>query len=200
MLSVHWSVDESQQVGHLEIREDGNTKVVYKFCSCPVSPSLMEKQQSQNEENDQRNITMSWMSEKQVTQYLWLAVMGYSHPSRPCYDSASPPINERPVVNIRRDECQEFCQKLSKEIGKNVSLPTETQLKYACQEKIIDIHANVLDWCQNRYCGIPDSCVTNSNECDITCGYDANLSAYRRVSSPGHQSDRLGFRIVISNE
>jgi uncharacterized protein (TIGR02996 family) len=60
-----------------------------------------------------------------VTQAQWQAVMG-SNPSR--FKGA-----DLPVERVSWDDCQEFCERLSRKAGKRFRLPTEAEWEYACR-------------------------------------------------------------------
>lgn len=66
------------------------------------------------------------ISQTEVTQELWKAVMG----NNPSPDTTS---LKRPVVNVSWDECQTFVRKLSHLTGENFRLPTEAQWEYAAR-------------------------------------------------------------------
>ncbi len=60
-----------------------------------------------------------------VTQAHWEAVMG-SNPSH--FKGA-----DRPVETVTWNDCQNFCERLAKQMGKAVRLPTEAEWEYACR-------------------------------------------------------------------
>jgi len=120
-------------------------EICYPFCWCPCSTSVFEMGSSDGElgqyDNEkQHKTTLSqgfWMLETEVTQEMWMSVMG-SNPSKFKGD-------KKPVENVSWDECQEFCRKLSSELGLQVNLPTETQWEYACRAGTTDTYAGNLD-------------------------------------------------------
>ncbi len=61
----------------------------------------------------------------QVTQAQWQAVMG-SNPSKFKGEAL-------PVERVSWDDCQEFCERLSRKAGKRFRLPTEAEWEYACR-------------------------------------------------------------------
>ena len=68
----------------------------------------------------------------EVTQALWLAVMG----SNPSYFTPSKGYAEnlkRPVEEVSWDDCQTFITKLNELTGKNFRLPTEAEWEYAAR-------------------------------------------------------------------
>ena len=79
-----------------------------------------------------------WMSECEVTQKQWRAIMG-TNPEHITNDEESKykdhpdykNINY-PVEGVSWNDCQEFCKKFSAESGLSVQLPTEAQWEYAC--------------------------------------------------------------------
>lgn len=72
------------------------------------------------------------IGETEVTQALWLAVMG----SNPSYFSSKNNYAEdlqRPVERVSWVDCQNFIAKLNKLTGKNFRLPTEAEWEYAAR-------------------------------------------------------------------
>ena len=65
------------------------------------------------------------MQRTEVTQFQWMAVMGYN-PSK--FWEAN-----RPVENVSWDDCQEFVKRASQMDGRRYRLPTEEEWKYACR-------------------------------------------------------------------
>ena len=61
-----------------------------------------------------------------ITQGQWKAVMGKLPPCRFKGENL-------PVERISWEDAQKFCQRLSKQTGKNYRLPSETQWEYACR-------------------------------------------------------------------
>lgn len=91
------------------------------------SPSN-EPQRVDNETQHQVRITKDfWISETEVSQGLWKAVMG-SNPShfRNCGDAC-------PVEQVSWDDCQEFIRKLNGIVSGGFRLPTEAEWEYACR-------------------------------------------------------------------
>ena len=92
------------------------------------SPSSEKKERSSKEkEEPQHEVTVPsyWMGKYVVTQEQWEKVMG-KNPSR---------LKgvKRPVEIVSWDECQDFCQKLSKKRGKVYRLPSEAEWEYGCR-------------------------------------------------------------------
>lgn len=72
-------------------------------------------------------VTLSdyYIGQTEVTQALWLAVMG----SNPSYFKG----DSFPVENVSWDDCQEFIDKLNQITGEGFSLPTEAQWEFAAR-------------------------------------------------------------------
>ena len=81
-----------------------------------------------DDEKPVHSVTLSdyYIGETEVTQKLWVAVMG-SNPSRFKGD------DQRPVERVSWDDCQEFIKKLNQLTGKNFRLPTEAEWEYAAR-------------------------------------------------------------------
>lgn len=79
-------------------------------------------------EKPAHEVTLSdyWIGETQVTQALWLAVMGVN-------PSAFGGDLNCPVENVSWYDCQNFIEKLNKLTGKEFHLPTEAQWEFAAR-------------------------------------------------------------------
>lgn len=79
-------------------------------------------------EKPAHQVTLSsyYIHKYEVTQALWLAVMG-SNPSHFTGDLS------RPVEMVTWNDCQEFIDKLNKMTGKHFRLPTEAEWEYAAR-------------------------------------------------------------------
>lgn len=96
-----------------------------------------------NDENPSHRVTISqdyYIGKFEVTQDLFEAVMGYN----PSNWKAS----NLPVENVRWDEAQEFCNKLSRMTGRRFALPTEAQWEYAARGGMKSVGY--------KYCGSSD--------------------------------------------
>ena len=79
------------------------------------------------------------IGETEVTQALWVAVMGsnpskcngHSRPPQPPYDYGT--NLQRPVDNVSWDDCQVFITQLNQLTGKTFRLPTEAEWEYAAR-------------------------------------------------------------------
>ncbi len=98
-----------------------------KFAWIPPGTFRMGGDQHDDEKPVHR-VTLSkgcFMGVHPVTQAQWEAVMG-SNPSH--FQGA-----DRPVETVTWDDCQDFCERLAKQVGKAVRLPTEVEWEYACR-------------------------------------------------------------------
>ena len=79
-------------------------------------------------------VTLSTFSigQTEVTQALWLAVMG-NNPSLFCSKNGFLENLQRPVEQVKWEECQEFLTRLNELTGRTFSLPTEAQWEYAAR-------------------------------------------------------------------
>jgi formylglycine-generating enzyme required for sulfatase activity len=75
-----------------------------------------------------------WMGKYPVTQAQWKAVAALPKIDR---DLDADPSNfkgdDRPVEQVSWDEAIEFCQRLSKQTGREYRLPSEAEWEYACR-------------------------------------------------------------------
>jgi formylglycine-generating enzyme required for sulfatase activity len=78
-------------------------------------------------EKPAHRVTLSsfFLGETEVTQALWLAVMGYN-PSK--FQGA-----DRPVEKVSWEDCQMFISKLNSLTGKSFRLPTEAEWEFAAR-------------------------------------------------------------------
>ena len=78
-------------------------------------------------EKPAHRVTLSsfFLGETEVTQALWLAVMGYN-PSK--FQGA-----DRPVEKVSWEDCQMFISKLNSLMGKSFRLPTEAEWEFAAR-------------------------------------------------------------------
>lgn len=74
----------------------------------------------------QVSLTDYYISETEVTQELWKAVMGVN----PSYNTSS---NQNPVDCLSYYDCKNFIQKLNELTGKHFRLPTEAQWEFAAR-------------------------------------------------------------------
>ena len=79
-------------------------------------------------------VTLSDFSigQTEVTQELWLAVMGYN-PSWYCSNEGFVENLQRPVEEVSWYACQDFIAKLNKLTGRTFRLPTEAEWEYAAR-------------------------------------------------------------------
>lgn len=75
----------------------------------------------------QVSVPQFWMGKYPVTQAQYQAVMG-KNPSRFTKNGAN-----RPVETVSWDDAVAFCQKLSKQTGRDYRLPSEAEWEYACR-------------------------------------------------------------------
>jgi len=92
--------------------------------------------EAESDENPAHQVTLSsyCIGQTEVTQELWLAVMG----SNPSYFQASTNSDygtnlQRPVEQVSWIECPAFISKLNQMTGKNFRLPTEAEWEYAAR-------------------------------------------------------------------
>jgi formylglycine-generating enzyme required for sulfatase activity len=66
-----------------------------------------------------------YLGKYEVTQAQWLAVMG----ENPAHFKG----DDLPVERVSWFDCQEFCRRLSRRVGRAIRLPTEAEWEYACR-------------------------------------------------------------------
>ncbi len=88
----------------------------------------LEKQDDAfNNEEPVHNVTLNsyYLSETEVTQELWEAIMG----NNPSFFKGK----TLPVEQVNWDDCQEFIQRLNQMTGRNFRLPTEAEWEFAAR-------------------------------------------------------------------
>ena len=81
-----------------------------------------------SDEKPVHQVTLSsyYIGQSEVTQALWKAVMGNNPVESDFGDN-------RPVIDVSWDDCQDFVIKLNQLTGKRFRLPTEAEWEYACR-------------------------------------------------------------------
>ena len=74
-----------------------------------------------------------YMSETEVTQALWVAVMGEKPKDNAAWHKNFGIGKNHPAYNVRWTDCQEFILKLNQMTGKNFRMPTEAEWEYAAR-------------------------------------------------------------------
>ena len=118
-----------------------------------ATPEQIEAGFAQYIEKPAHQVTLSdfAIGKTEVTQELWLAVMG-TNPSHFQGDLS------RPVDHVSWNDCQLFIEQLNALTGKNFRLPTEAEWEYAARggemaQGLIYAGSNVLDevaWCSDN--------------------------------------------------
>lgn len=72
------------------------------------------------------------IGQTEVTQALWVAVMG-SNPSYFCEENNHPGDITRPVERVSWDDCQEFIARLNEMTGQKFRLPSEAEWEFAAR-------------------------------------------------------------------
>ena len=120
--------------------------IYYAFRWCPAGTFTMGSPSSESgrygDEGPQHSVTLTrgfWMLETEVTEEMWHHVMSArvaTQAAKEIGPVAAPSWKkgpDHPKVEVHWMECDEFCRKLSSQLGQTVSLPTEAQWEYACR-------------------------------------------------------------------
>ena len=101
-----------------------------EMIAIPGGKFMMGSPEGEGRDNEkpQHEVTVQpfFIGKYPVTQAQYQQVMG-KNPSKFKGD------DQRPVEQVSWDEAEEFCQRLSKQIGKEYRLPTEAEWEYACR-------------------------------------------------------------------
>ena len=107
---------------------DANIELVYvKGGTFSMGCTPEQNGDCNNDEKPVHNVTLTdyYIGKYEVTQKLWVAVMG-KNPSNKKGD-------DLPVENVSWNDVQDFISKLNQMTGQNFSLPTEAQWEYAAR-------------------------------------------------------------------
>ena len=126
-------------------KKDIKTKTItvddieYTFCWCPPGEFTMGSPKSEErrfaiEKQHLVKLTKGfWLLESEVTQEMWETVMGTTAVDQGGNSGRMDIGPHYPMYCVNWDECQEFCRRLSKQSGEQITLPTEAQWEYACR-------------------------------------------------------------------
>jgi formylglycine-generating enzyme required for sulfatase activity len=109
----------------------GNPAVEMPLRWIPAGTFSMGSDTGRDDEKPVRKVTITrgfWISQTEVTQAQWKAVMGAENPSQWKDDT-------KPVENVTWDQARQFCAKLSQLTGREFRLPREAEWEYACRAK-----------------------------------------------------------------
>ncbi|MBC6477915.1 MAG: SUMF1/EgtB/PvdO family nonheme iron enzyme [Hormoscilla sp. GM7CHS1pb] len=113
-------------------REDLDNGVILEMVSIPGGTFTMGSPASEKGRSDcegpqhRRTIAPFFMGKFTVTQAQWQAVMNNANPSNFKGDNL-------PVENVSWNDAVEFCQRLSRQTGREYRFPSEAEWEYACR-------------------------------------------------------------------
>ncbi len=120
--------------------EDLGNGVTLTLMLIPAGEFIMgapeDEPKSSGDERPQHRVRVALflMGRYPVTQAQWRVVAGYDRENRDLDPNPSHfKGDNRPIETVRWDDAQEFCQRLSKQTGKDYRLPSEAQWEYACR-------------------------------------------------------------------
>ena len=104
------------------------TMVMVEGGSFTMGATPEQGDEADEDEKPAHQVTLSsyWIGQTEVTQALWLAVMGEN-------PSDFPGDLERPVEMVSWSECQTFINTLNQITGRNFQFPTEAQWEFAAR-------------------------------------------------------------------
>jgi formylglycine-generating enzyme required for sulfatase activity len=126
-LGLGTRVELEHQHGKTEyIRENLGSGVTIDLVRIPAGKFMMgSKEEAQQQPIHEVTLQEFWMGKYVITQKQWQVVMG-SNPAKFKGENL-------PVEKVSWDDAMEFCERVSKKIGKKMRLPTEAEWEYACR-------------------------------------------------------------------
>ena len=134
-----WLITRSQRAnwGYIEpMSQDIGLEMVAIPEGSFLMGSPISEPQSYDSERPQHEVRLQpfYLGRYPITQAQWSIVVGYERVARKLYLEPSRfKGDNRPVENIRWQDAEEFCQRLSAKTGKDYRLPSEAQWEYACR-------------------------------------------------------------------
>ncbi len=126
-LGLGTRVELEHQHGKTEyIRENLGSGVTIDLVRIPAGKFMMgSKEDGQEQPIHEVTLRGFWMGKYAITQRQWQVVMG-NNPAKFKGENL-------PVEKVSWDDAMEFCERVSKKIGKKMRLPTEAEWEYACR-------------------------------------------------------------------
>jgi formylglycine-generating enzyme required for sulfatase activity len=134
-------------------REPLADEIGFEMVAVPSGKFMMGSPESEHnrseDENPQHQVTVQpfFMGKYPVTQAQWYAIAntlpverkldlnscGFEEDNLPIEDVYWNEADNLPIEGVYWDEAIEFCQRLSRDTGRNYRLPTEAEWEYACR-------------------------------------------------------------------
>ncbi|HBH51183.1 MAG TPA: hypothetical protein DDY91_04750 [Planctomycetaceae bacterium] len=137
------TMQEGTEAGERLVLDCGENKLPFRWCppgQFRMGSPLTEPGRESNE--DEVDVTLTsgfWMMETEVTQSMWVAVMGNERQQN--WEQQYGLGDNYPAYRIAWDEIQQFCARLTAKLreqgklprGWRLEVPTEAQWEYACR-------------------------------------------------------------------
>ncbi|MEO0827442.1 MAG: SUMF1/EgtB/PvdO family nonheme iron enzyme [Cyanobacteria bacterium J06635_15] len=137
-LTVPPNVPQREQQSADYRHEDLGQGITLELVMIPGGSFMMGSPDGQGDDDErpQHKVTIKpfLMGKYPVTQAQWKAVAALPKIERDL--KAEPPSfkgNDRPVEKVSWDDAMEFCERLSKQTGREYRLPSEAEWEYACR-------------------------------------------------------------------
>ena len=102
------------------------------------SPDNEEEREDRESPQHRVNLSPFWMGKYPVTQGQWMEVAAFPKVKEDLKPQPSKFFGlDRPVEQISWFEAVEFCDRLSRQTGKNYRLPSEAEWEYACRARTV---------------------------------------------------------------
>ena len=129
LIPIDYSKTGAQEYNISKVINNIDSEMIHvKGSTFTMGATFEQYGESETDEYPAHQVTLSdyYLSKYEVTQEMWLAVMGYN-PSHFKGDL------KRPVEMVSWEDCQTFLTKLNQMTGKNYRLPTEAEWEYAAR-------------------------------------------------------------------
>lgn len=133
-------IEVNRETKQAQVFREAIGEVALELVAIPGGPLIMgsPREELPRDENEgpQRNVTVPQflIGKYQVTQAQWKAVAALPKVD---HDLEAAPArfqgDNRPVEQVSWDDAFEFCQRLSKQTGREYRLPSEAEWEYACR-------------------------------------------------------------------
>ena len=118
----------TEQIGSEVLSLRLSSECEMRMCHIPAGTFSMTRSIAGGAAISSRTITIKqpfYMGMFEVTEHQWVTVMGKQAPH--CSG------DQMPIQSVSWNECQEFCERMSRLVGRRIQLPLEEEWEHACR-------------------------------------------------------------------